>query len=336
MNLAHVDQTLPAPETFHRRVERYQGAEEGTSVAGLGGDDATIVGDLYDYLGEVMKRLRPVMEDSGLGIEAVKQLLVERPWDAIVDPVSRLGLGLGKGSMPLGVKKALHDVRGGSFQGLVIHLDLIAAGYSRGTDAGRVFVLARDHRKMMRNAFPDLDPAGYEADLQPRLHGMKLLEEKWGSVDYGVGDSRARVSLEGPFAGELAERCMEYAALDRAIYNLVNNACRFTTDGAVRMAAIPRRCGGETQVRLLVCNAISAEQQGYLDAAFGTELSRIFEGGFTTGGHGIGLRVVTDVVTHGYGLASVSRALDEGYLGARVLDGSYLAWFFWPAAGEDG
>ena len=36
-------------------------------------------------------------------------------------------------------------------------------------------------------------------------------------------------------------------------------------------------------------------------------------------------------VVHGYGLPSLHTALDGGYLGARLVRDTFVAWFHWPA-----
>lgn len=321
---------LPAPVGLSAREVRYRGEEDGIPLAMLRPQDVAAVRVIYDELGKILDALRPAALGSAEdGSERVRALLGQPEWDRAVEAARWLGEGLGSGA-DLAVRKALHDVRGGSFQGLFIHLDLIEAGLEEPGDGERAFILARDHRKMMRNALIDLDEAGYDVDLAPRPHRVALLQEKWDDVAYQIGEHQARVTLEAGFDGSVSERCMEFAALDRVLYNLVNNAARFAADQRVRVAVLPEDHGGETHLRFVVANAVSEGQQAALDEAFGADLSKVFGSGFTTGGHGVGLRIVADVVAHGYGIAP-SEAIATGHLGARLVDGHYVAWFFWPA-----
>ena len=76
---------------------------------------------------------------------------------------------------------------------------------------------------------------------------------------------------------------------------------------------------------------LGPEHRERLQSDLGDDLSRVFEGGYTTGGYGLGLRICGDFVTHGYNLPSLRVALGEGYLGARLIRDTFVAWFHWPA-----
>ena len=71
------------------------------------------------------------------------------------------------------------------------------------------------------------------------------------------------------------------------------------------------------------------EQERWLNEATDSNLTRLFMGGLTRGGHGLGLSSCTDFVVASFGITP-EQALDEGYLGAKVIDQRYLAWFHWP------
>ncbi|MBN9122327.1 MAG: ATP-binding protein, partial [Planctomycetes bacterium] len=65
-------------------------------------------------------------------------------------------------------------------------------------------------------------------------------------------------------------------------------------------------------------------------AALGPDLVRLYEGGVTRGGNGVGLASCADFVAAAFGVTA-SEAVAEGYLGARVDGNEYHAWFHWPA-----
>ena len=87
----------------------------------------------------------------------------------------------------------------------------------------------------------------------------------------------------------------------------------------------------DTDLRFVVMNRVAPEHRERLEADLGEELSSVFAGGYTTGGHGLGLRICGDFVVHGYGLPSLHTALDDGYLGAKLVRDTFVAWFHWPA-----
>jgi signal transduction histidine kinase len=187
---------------------------------------------------------------------------------------------------------------------------------------------------MMRSCLPDLDPEGTAEDLIQKRHDMSLLREKWDEVVYTTdGENAVRVRFRCDFEGSISERCMELAALDRVLYNLVNNARRFTADERVDIDVLPLEEAPTTVLRFAVSNAITAEQYRRLADCFERrgrlELHELFLGGFTTGGHGHGLRICTDLVAHGFGLSSPQEAVETGYVGATLLDEHFVAWFHW-------
>ena len=109
----------------------------------------------------------------------------------------------------------------------------------------RPFYLTRDHLKIMRNALEDVDTVARERDRTARDHGARLLFEKWSSALHRLpGDRSARVEVDSTYEGPVSRRCLEFSALDRVLYNLMNNAVRFTANGVVTLYL--RESGAET------------------------------------------------------------------------------------------
>ena len=133
------------------------------------------------------------------------------------------------------------------------------------------------------------------------------------------------VRLHAAWHGDLAECCMEFSALDRLLYNLVNNAARHAADGQVEILVVPVDDSGATHARIAVANLVTAEQRLALVGAYGDELGQLVRGGFTTGGHGLGMQIAADFVVHGYGLRDVEQALRERYLGVTLVDRRFVA-----------
>jgi len=327
---------LPRPETFAEPDARYRGDHASVSLSDLAGDDAAPLRELYDFLLHVHDRLRDALAADGddrlpAEVAAIANGDGSRRAAAIAH---HLGARPGQAMPSLAVRQAIHDLRGGSLAGLIIHLDLIRDGLMPAEEGGRIFLLARDHLKIMRNAVHDLDPQRHAADLATKRHAVGLLREKWNGVTFGGGDDAVRVRFYSEWSGAVAERCMEFAALDRVLYNLVNNAARFAPDGVVdvylRRATEPDEVPENLQ--LVVANHVTSAHAAALRERFGDDLSGLFQGGFTTGGQGLGMRIVADFVSHGYGLRKLKRTVAEGYCGAQLEGETFVAWFHWPAA----
>jgi signal transduction histidine kinase len=267
-------------------------------------------------------------------LQGLVALIQRMELDRVYDDVGALGRGLQDEELSSRVRKAYHDVRGGSLLALLMHLDLLLQGLGQAEDVARIAILARDHLKIMRNAVPDLDPGTYAADLQAKAHPVALLREKWSSVRYRFGGREIDVDLDCAFDGTIAACCMEFSTLDRIVYNLVNNAAEHSADARVRMVVLPiADAGSEAMLlRVAVLNRMGAQQRERLEASFGREPSALFQGGFTTDGHGLGLRICADLVAHAAGVPSIELAVDEGHLGIRIVEDWFVAWFVWPSA----
>ncbi len=327
---------LAPTTTLRERGERYRGDTVTASIRELPSFDRANVRALYEFLLVVYDRSRADLERPQQGLAALRELVSSELFTELLARVRRLGATLRAADAPMSIRRSLHDVRGGSLMALLMHLDVIREDEALPNDLQRVFILSRDHLKMMRNALHDLDPARYQLDLQGRAHSVALLREKWTDVRYapGAADAPATtttvVRFHCDFEGAVSERCMEFSALDRVIYNLVNNAARHSVDGRVDVVVRAVDDFEDTDLRFAVINRVSAAQQAALRERFGDQLSELFRGGFTTGGHGIGLRICGDFVTHGYARASLDDALARRLLGAELIDGCFVAWFHWP------
>jgi signal transduction histidine kinase len=228
----------------------------------------------------------------------------------------------------------IHHVKGGAFQALVMHLQLIGLGIASAEELHRLYFLARDQLKIMRDALPEINPAGTARDEEQRLHAVELLTEKWHRSQHRLAARAATVEVDCRYSGAIAERCLEFSALDRVIYNLVNNAVTHSADGRVALAVLPLPADQPRHIRSAVANAVTPEQRRALEARFPEGPGRLFHGGFSTTGSGLGLRICADFVCNAYGLAGVEQGLTEGHLGVAFLADQFVAWVHWPIAAD--
>jgi hypothetical protein len=56
----------------------------------------------------------------------------------------------------------------------------------------------------------------------------------------------------------------------------------------------------------------------------------LYKGGITNGGNGIGLANCAEIVAAGFSI-DPSDAIEQGYVGAKVIDSTYFGWFHWNA-----
>jgi signal transduction histidine kinase len=316
---------------IHARAGRYFGDTLTISIGSLPGEHAAIVRRLYSFL-VALRDFAAAHHDRGAeALGALGDFLVQHGFESLVQDCATLRAAMTAEATREIVRQTYHDVRGSSLTSLVAHLEMALEGEAVPDDVGRIFLLARDHLKIMRNAIHDLDQAVYALDLRQEQHSVDLLREKWTSVAHHTEGGSVRVVLDCDFAGWISERCMEMSSLDRVLYNLINNAAEHADGDVVLVRAFPIDQHAATHLRFAVINRVREEQRAILEDRLQGQLERLYQGGFTTAGHGIGMGICGEIVSHSYGLRSVRDACDRGYLGARILDGCFVAWFHWPA-----
>ena len=328
---------LAASHRIRQRPRPYLGDSVQVPLGALGPADGTAIQELYQFLCQLLRFITPQLDDGMAMIGSLREFLVKAGYEVVMRRIHDLGATLEANETPLALRKIYHDIRGCGLPALVMHLDMVLAGEAQAQDLGRIFLLCRDQLKIIRNALPDVDPAGYARDLESNEHSTTLLLDKWSTAIYRLRGAEVALTMRCEFEGSISERCMEFAALDRVVYNLVNNAARFAADGKVdlNIFAIDEDGRGpardETDLRFVVMNRLHPHHGARIRADLGDDLSSLFGGGYTTGGHGLGLSICGDFVTDGYGLPSLHTALANGYLGARIIRDTFLVWFHWPA-----
>ena len=347
---------LAPAQLTNLRQSRYGGDGMGVCMRDFSADDDARIRELYTVLSILLGELRVALripagdgtapggfsngsvdlEPAAVGEIAPARMVLER---TARDPAWRSAMQAARGLQYPSTedvervaavtlqRQALHDVRGGALAALALTLDLIAVTDTSTADIVRAFYLTRDHLKIMRNALEDVDTGARERDRAYRDHGTRLLFEKWASAIHRLpGERSARVDVDSTYEGPVSRRCLEFSALDRVLYNLMNNAVRFTTDGVVTLHL--REVGDN--LRFVVENEISPAQIDALRETPGHALGRLFLGGFTTGGEGVGLSICGEFVANAYGLAGAEEAIDGGHVGAAIVERAFVAWFHWP------
>ncbi|WP_298819958.1 ATP-binding protein [Chloroflexus sp.] len=289
-----------------------------------------VVRRLYDTLLDIFARfdrLRQVNHDE------LRQVLHDADWHHLLHELRSISLS--HHDPVLG--QVIHDIRGGSLQALALQLQLLEADQSLPVETERIYLLTRDHLKIMRNCLPDLDPERTARDVELRAHGVDLLLEKWQQADYRLPDGSASIVVDARYDGVVADRCVEFSALDRVVYNLVNNATRHSADQRVMIGIFPLFECESPSLRIVVANRIDPLQRSALEQRFGQHWSALFRGGFSfssdgSRGHGFGLAICAELVANAYGVANGSAAIAGGYVGARPHGDLFVAWFHWPIA----
>ena len=318
----------------HRR-NRYQGDNLCLPMDAFAEIDRRLIRSSYRFLEGIfvpLKRYHASGDEIALG--QIQAMVNGLEMAEVLDTVRHLGVASLQSNPNELLGKTVHDLRGGAMSSLVGLLQLAQMVPLNRLKAHQLFFLTRDHLKIMRNALLGLDDAKRQADLLPTMHGVDLIIEKWQHAVLGNSTRQTQLRVESDYLGNIAECCVEFGALDRILYNLINNACRHTASGEVRLSIHGLSAGGVQPDNLCFCvsNPVGVEEGQQLSER--GDLRRLFQPGVSSTGSGLGLTVAADFVTNAYGLRNHEAALDGSYLGARFDHGGFHAWFHWPIAAD--
>ena len=151
--------------------------------------------------------------------------------------------------------KSMHDVRGGALSALLGRLQLLDHLPQTEENLQVLFVLARDHHKIMRSTFTGLDERRRAADHLPKSHDVSLVLRKWHESVVGPKwrERPVRLFIDCRHEGSVTECCLESAAIDRIFYNLAANAGRHAVGERLDMVIfpVPRAPGRFSALRAL-------------------------------------------------------------------------------------
>ncbi|MFP4439253.1 MAG: hypothetical protein ACLFVO_18585 [Chloroflexaceae bacterium] len=271
------------------RSERYLGDAISVSITTVRPPDQAAIRQVSRLLGELQHLVGSDQVPSVL-LPALRRLRTQIDWTEQVRRIRSVQRTTNApGAAGATRDHVIHDIRGGALQVLTFQLPCVDLGLAERRDVAQIFYLARDHRKIMRNAVPDLDPEQSVRDRSTRLHHVALLIAKWQHAFLHIAEQKpVQVQVRTSFTGSVATRCRECSALDRVRYNLLNTALRNTNNGQVTLVILPVPAHQPDNLRFGVANRVSPAQQQVLQTHDGGHLHRLFAGGFTTGGTGQG------------------------------------------------
>lgn len=318
--------TLAPLDLKLNRLDRFTGGGFDITLNQLAPDDVAVVRRVYTAVKRVYDLW--LYMGSNINYNLLREELQLFGSQSFLNEAQQIGVYTQ--DRPPEVAKAIHDIRGGGLTSLTGYAQLIPRlqGMNDERYIRQAVFLARDHAKMMRNVLPELDPIFREADEGVKLHHIDEFVAKWRGFVFQLADRKVQVVAASDFEGFITNRCLETSAVDRILYNYINNAARFAAGGKVQLTVLPLNDGSVT--RWVVENELHQDQYAWLKETLDLNLAPLFAGGYTRGGSGIGLSNCSDFVAASFGVDS-DTAVSKKYLGATVNELTYYAWFHWPA-----
>ena len=328
----HLYSLAPLTLRNHLRL-RYAGDDMCLPMSAFAPADQQRIRDLYQFLGGLFDLFSTGAQCDEITLRRIAEYASEETIRAVVEEARLLGTEIAEGNLPELYAATVHDLRGG---GLSLLLGRLQFAHHVGwtPETGRViYYLARDQRKIFRNALLGLDDPERAIDLSPRLHSAGLIVEKWEDMLLVSGDRQLHLAIQAEFMGPVAACCTEFGALDRILYNLINNACRHTAESTIRLYIFPIPQEKPENLRFVLINRLHPADRERLA---GRNLEELFRPGVSTTDSGLGLTVVTDFVGSAFGVLPRPRTTEGGYVGAKIIEEDFVAWFHWPIAREQG
>lgn len=320
--------SLAPVDLQNRRARRYHGDDLAVHMESFSPDDQALLRELYAFLQRLFNALRP---ESATRVSDFHRFLGTEEIEHLFDKVRAFGYASYQAVPTTLMAKTIHDVRGGGLTSLYGYLQLCRLGTPESSTADTVYFLTRDHLKIMRNALLGLDDEKRAEDLQIKIHGTDFIVEKWNGALLHGGGREVRLEVECPQHVAISECCVEFGALDRILYNLLNNACRHSAADRIRLVLFPVPDAEGENLRFVLQNAI---EEADLAQLRNTDLQSLFRAGVSTTGSGYGLSVAADFVANAFGLAAPEAAVAGQYIGATLLHDHFVIWFHWPIVAE--
>ena len=331
----------------NRRKDRYLGDNLCVTLEEMAEADQGLARKLYRVLSELLNIITDTATNTTRKWHEVLHWTQYHRLDTFIDELGRFGESSHAQGASERLAKAMHDVRGGALSALLGRLQMLGYLALDEKQLQTIFVLARDHLKIMRSAVIGLDAPRRRADQQPKSHDVFLILEKWHESVSGprLHAGSTRMFVDCRYSGALTECCLESAAIDRIFYNLATNACRHSAGERLDMIIFPIPEPPGDSLRFVLSNQVSERDKEHLNTLtkgaiteYGhhgaRNLNALFEPAVSSTGSGFGLTVAADFVAGAYGLRDRAEALRQRYVGA-VLDGNtFRAWFHWPIASD--
>ncbi|HEX8295594.1 MAG TPA: hypothetical protein VF593_04805 [Chthoniobacteraceae bacterium] len=312
----------------NHRLRRYLGDDLCSPLSSFEPVDQILIRKLYAFLQALFEALKDGAETTRA--DRLQELLQQYDPEDVVTQARELGRASYAAAPSPQLAKTVHDLRGGGLTPLLGHLQLAQLGLS-GAGLDTLYFLTRDHLKIMRNALLELDDEKRNEDLLPKVHGTDFIVEKWNGAVLHHERREIRLVVDCAQPAAISECCVEFGALDRILYNLINNACRHVANDSIRLVIFPVPDAGGENLRFVLLNSVTEADAENLRAR---DLPQLFEAGVSTTGSGFGLSVAADFVANAFGISDPAQAVAGRYLGATFVESDFAVWFHWPIVAD--
>lgn len=327
-NLSH---HYPRQVTLLRR-SRYHAQDIELSLYDVPLKARRAIRKLYRHLVELTYLLRPWLDNpdfpTTMAEKRLRTFVVTAKWSQMISALQDVtpNQTLIESAR---VHRVIHDLRGGALSSLGLYLQMAESGDLQAQDIPHMVLLANDHAKMLRTAISDLDRVRYTRDEIFMPQPIDAIVQHWRNVYYRIDTGQsALVTCHSQVFGYIADSVIELAALERVLYNLVNNAVRHTYAGTIDMR-IEYHNQAHDLVRFSVQNPLTQDQVLQLTRLTNNTPHNLVLQPITTTGSGLGLGICADIVAHVFH-SDIYEVLRQQYFAVSWDESQFVVEFVWP------
>lgn len=324
-----------APENLPNfREDRYQGGFFSGSLAAFSPDEQALIQAYYEQLSNLLEVVDPDRNDLEVRKEKLRDFVGHNELIQLSDQFERVIQEALDNDDP---HKAtlLRRLTAGAFPSICWYVLIIGRVGVEPEYLLSLFYLARDQLKACRAFVRDLDPKRRERDEAEIEHSVDLITEKWESSIYRAYEGAVKVYFKNYFRGHVAERCVEFAELDRIFYLMTNHSVEHTEGGTLSVTMAETEDG--KSLRWAFVHEVSKQTREAIENLEKQDISLFEQDPDEVEGHfaetTTDLTFVGEAVAHAYGLPDLFSAVRQGYIGTRLQDDLLILWFHWPRIG---
>lgn len=288
---------------------------------------------LYRHLIELTYMLRPWLDTpdypTAVAETRLRTFVRTAKWPRIIETLLHLAPLTHRNNDR--VLRVIHDIRGGALTSLTLYLQMAEQGDLLARDIPQMVLLANDHAKILRSMIVDLDRIRYTLDELFVPQPIDVIPATWHAKHYRIPSGHtAWLTVECPVQGYIAESMIELAALERVLYNLVNNAVLHCAQPQVSIRLAPSPLFSD-MVMIEVANTIDgAQYQRLAQMCPDANWNRLVHDAFSTTGSGLGLGICADIVAHMCGMDHIAQVITAGHFHVHVTPTRFHVQFAWP------
>lgn len=321
-------QSIAPNDLTIRRTNRYDGTGTGMSLQAFHPDDQKRIRIVYETVNRVYQTWLHEKKDLSSSVLQVRlKQVADSKFLRTIQKIGRNGyFDLDDGQRNL-IDRALHDIKGGSLNGLFGTTQLLEEMGWRDDRIQKAVYMARDHAKIMRNILVDIDPRVREDDESAHAHHINHFTEKLNDFAFEFEDLKLSVHLHCSYQGDISNCCLETSSIDRILFNFINNSAKYSASHEVNVYIF---AVNDQMIRWVFQNPVSEEHVRWFQQHCDETMWDLFLSKRTYKGQGFGLYNCAEIVGNSFGVSRVEDTVRQGYIGAKLDNEVFYNWFHWP------